>query len=576
MANPDSAINRKRLVGYFPAGASKLNYSVADIPADRLTHVIYAFAGISTTGECVSDSLADDRVNFPELLKLKQQHPHLKTLISIGGASSAARYTSATITPAGIQKLAQSCVQYMKDNGFGGIDIDWEFPTAGQKQTYSALLVELRRQLDAQGNTDNQGYLLTIAAPAGPSNYDNIDLAHIHAQLDWINLETYDFTVISSKTTNFVAPLFPAKDDPAPPESRATHNVDAAVKAYLAAGVPADKVVVGVRFIGNGWQGIPNINNGLYQSNTGPAKGTWDKAGSAPSGSFFYQDVEDNYIGNYSQFWKPDAKVPWLYKPATGIMISYEDPRSAGDKAEYVVANNLGGVMVWELAADDQQHSLVDTIAVKFARMESEPPNFLPRRLASQAESIVNNLEQTDYQHNEDIDVNNGIYDCDCNGFVGFVLKGVAPEHYAMVPKEPSQTRPRAFEYYSFFAGINPQSPAGWRLVDFLQDARRGDIIAWRFPEILPAHDTGHVLVVAETPRVLEFGVFAIRVYDSADAPHFDDTRGDGQGQFPSGVGSGFINFQVNVAGAPTAFQFGPADLTFHTFPIAIGRLEPL
>ena len=102
MANPDSTINTKRLAGYFPTGASKLNYSVADIPADRLTHVIYAFAGISTTGECVSDSPADDRVNFPELLKLKQQHPHLKTLISIGGASSAARYTSATNTPPGI------------------------------------------------------------------------------------------------------------------------------------------------------------------------------------------------------------------------------------------------------------------------------------------------------------------------------------------------------------------------------------------------------------------------------------------------------------------------------------------
>jgi len=403
MANPDSTMNTKRLAGYFPAGASKLNYSVADIPADRLTHVIYAFAGISTTGECVSESPAEDRVNFPELLKLKQQHPDLKTLISIGGASSKARYTSATATPAGIRKLAQSCVQYMKENGFDGIDIDWEFPTAGQKQTYTALLVELRRELDAQGNTDGQPYLLTIAAPAGPSNYKNIDLAHIHPQLDWINLETYDFTEISSKTTNFVAPLFPAKDDPAPPKLRATHNVDAAVKAYLAAGVPADKVVIGVRFIGNGWQGVPNTGNGLYQSNTGPAKGTWNNAGSAFSGSFFYQDLEDNYIGSYSQFWKPDAKVPWLYNPATGIMISYEDPRSVRDKAEYVIANNLGGVMIWELAGDDQQHSLLDTIARELAGKESERPSFRRRRLASQTESFVDELKQTDYQDNEDI-----------------------------------------------------------------------------------------------------------------------------------------------------------------------------
>jgi GH18 family chitinase len=66
--NLGSNTNTKRLVGYFPAGASKLNYSVADIPTDRLTHAIYAFAGISTTGECISDSPADDRVNFRNCL----------------------------------------------------------------------------------------------------------------------------------------------------------------------------------------------------------------------------------------------------------------------------------------------------------------------------------------------------------------------------------------------------------------------------------------------------------------------------------------------------------------------------
>ena len=283
MANLDSTINMKRLAAYFPAEAKAFNYSVAGIPADRITHLIYAFAGISTAGECVSQSPAQDNVNFPELLTLKQQHPKLKTLISIGGASSKERYTTATSSPAGIKKLANSSVQYMVDNGFDGIDIDWEFPTADQKDIYTELLVELRNQLNAQGKTSGRNYLLTIAAPAGASNYKNIDLAQIHPQLDWINLETYDFTVVASKTTNFVAPLFNGKDNPASP----THNVDAAVKAYLAAGVPADKVVVGVRFIGNGWQGVPDTNNGLYQTNTDPAKGTWDKAGSSPSGSLF-------------------------------------------------------------------------------------------------------------------------------------------------------------------------------------------------------------------------------------------------------------------------------------------------
>jgi hypothetical protein len=79
----------------------------------------------------------------------------------------------------------------------------------------------------------------------------------------------------------------------------------------------------------------------------------------------------------------------------------------------------------------------------------------------------------------------------------------------------------------------------------------------------------------AETPTVDKTGVFSVLLYDSAAQPHFADTRGDGDGQFPSGVGSGAINFNVDDDGRPVAFQFAPGD-GFTTLPIAIGRLEPL
>jgi len=353
------------LVGYYPGYATQAqNYPVADIPASQLTHVIYAFANVSTAGKCVSGSPAEDKINFPQLLQLKQNFPRLRTLISVGGAAESSTFPAAAATQSGRQKLAQSCVQFMKANGFDGIDIDWEFPSAQDTQNFTALLVELRQQLDAQGTTDKRSYLLTIAAPAGPSHYYNIDLAQIHPQLSWINLMTYNFYVASSAVTNLVAPLFPSQGDPAPPDTRATHYVDAAVRAYLAAGVPAEKVVMGVRFVATGWQGVPNKQNGLFQSNKGPAQGTWDKTGK-PTGNFGYQDLKQNYLGSYSRFWNADAKVPWLYNPTTQIMISYEDQQSLGVKADYAIANNLGGIMVWQLAADDQQHSLLSAIAGK-------------------------------------------------------------------------------------------------------------------------------------------------------------------------------------------------------------------
>lgn len=110
-----------------------------------------------------------------------------------------------------------------------------------------------------------------------------------------------------------------------------------------------------------------------------------------------------------------------------------------------------------------------------------------------------------------------------------------------------------------------------------LEDARRGDIIAWRFPTIEKDENTGHVVCLAETPTVDGSGVFSVRVYDSAAKPHFDDTRGSGPGQFPTGVGSGIIKFLVDGAGRPTAYLFAPpASAEFEYVQIAIGRAEPL
>jgi len=154
-----------------------------------------------------------------------------------------------------------------------------------------------------------------------------------------------------------------------------------------------------------------------------------------------------------------------------------------------------------------------------------------------------------------------------------------------MIPKEPDQLRPRAFKYYGFFAALTPGSTGGWHRINFLRDARPGDVIAWRFPTIERDENTGHVLFVAERPTVDALGIYSVRVYDSAAEPHFDDTRGSGAGRFPTGVGSGSIKFNVDGSikfnvdgvGRPTAFLFAPpASAEFTFLQIAIGRVEPL
>ena len=207
--------------------------------------------------------------------------------------------------------------------------------------------------------------------------------------------------------------------------------------------------------------------------------------------------------------------------------------------------------------------------------MASTPQLSLPAQAAAQAEWIVNSLVYTQYQYREVIDADGGIYECDCNSFMGVVLQDIAPEHYRLLPIEAGRPRPRAYEYCEFFSALASKPTTGWNRIDSLLDAQRGDIIAWQLSsKNQPGKDTGHVVFVAEAPTMLESGEVAIRVYDSAQYPHFEDTRG-GEGQFPNGVGSGFINFQLHDHGLPPTIQFGPSDTPFTPFEFAIGRLEP-
>jgi hypothetical protein len=201
----------------------------------------------------------------------------------------------------------------------------------------------------------------------------------------------------------------------------------------------------------------------------------------------------------------------------------------------------------------------------------------LPETIANDAEDIVNSLTHTVYQHKDNIDPTTGTYDCDCNGFVGFVLGKAAPRHLDLVPKEATQPRPRAFEYYDFFASLAPDGTDDWARIELLSEAQRGDILTWRFATIQEGEDTGHVVILAETPNLDATGAFyTVRVYDSAAEAHFSDTRAPSGAPSPkgaTGVGSGVLNFKVDGAGRPIAYLFAPPLSAQYAYRgIAIGR----
>jgi chitinase len=368
------------LVAYFAEwGIYERNYNVTDIPANSVNVINYAFAKIENGEVALFDSYAavdkafpgDNwdqplRGNFHQLAKLKAQHPHLKVMISVGGWTLSAPFSDAALTQASREKLARSAVAFIKRFGFDGVDVDWEYPVGGglqsgraaDKANYTLLLQELRRQLDIEGALDGKRYLLSIAAPAGADKIANLELFKIGQTVDWINVMTYDYHGGWENVTNHHAPLWHNPQDPS--SAALGYNVDASIQAYLHAGVPAPKVVLGIPAYGQSWSGA----SGLFQAASGRGPGSWE------AGIFDYKDLvarKTQQPSLYQRIWDAAALAPVLVAPSlNGLVVSYEDEQSLGAKIAYARDNKLGGFLLWELSGDvssSRPESLVAAMA---------------------------------------------------------------------------------------------------------------------------------------------------------------------------------------------------------------------
>lgn len=198
----------------------------------------------------------------------------------------------------------------------------------------------------------------------------------------------------------------------------------------------------------------------------------------------------------------------------------------------------------------------------------------LAAKLADEAADTVANLVETHYTHKIFIDDTDGIYDCDCSGYVEHLLARIAVRHLTPIRESTSDTRPLARDFYAFFAKlpkVESNVTDGWLQIATLAETNRGDIIAWSLHDP-NTDDTGHVFIVADTPTQIDDKSFSVKLYDSSANEHFEDSRGKGP-EFKGGIGTGSIHMTIGADGAPTGFRFNEK-ASHHEAPIAIARAQ--
>ena len=290
----------------------------ADMPlpdCSVLTHINYAFGNVNKTYDGVIIQRPD---RLRQLVELKKNNK-IYIVLSIGGWT-AGGFSEMASTEKRRKAFAKDCKRIVKDFGLDGIDIDWEYPSSSEAgissspadiDNFTLLMKELRKAL-------GKDYLLSCATIADARF---VDFKAIDPYVDLVNIMMYDV----GNPPNHHAALYRS-------EMSGRVTAEEAFQAHLDAGVPVNKLVMGVPFYGRSVKGFGDSSFGAL--------------------------VKRN---DATRMWDDVAKVPYLVKDGE-MVCTYEDAESLSWKCKFIKEKGMRGAMYWEYRCDDETGTLRNAV----------------------------------------------------------------------------------------------------------------------------------------------------------------------------------------------------------------------
>ncbi|MCR9013741.1 glycoside hydrolase family 18 protein [Aquiflexum gelatinilyticum] len=342
--------HKYKIIGYI---AGWKGVDTAKIDAAKMTHINYAFANV-IDGKVMEGEGREksDKENLTKLNSLKSLNPDLKILISIGGWTWSKGFSDAALTEESRKIFTASAIDYLVRHDLDGLDFDWEYPglpgdnnpyRQEDKENFVLMLKSVREALDSLGSINDTHYLSTIASAGFKEYLDVNDLGQAQKYLDFINIMTYDYIVqFSSDTTGHHANLQTIDQN--------VRSSEKAVNDHVAAGVPIEKLVMGMAFYGRSWSNVNPENNGLYQFGKGSKGYPYSAISELMKDSLFVRH------------WDENSKAPFLWNEKERIFVTFEDAESISEKAKFIKKHKMGGAMFWEYSEDTEDHTLLNAI----------------------------------------------------------------------------------------------------------------------------------------------------------------------------------------------------------------------
>lgn len=333
---PSGAGGPARWVSGYYVGYQRDLYPPEQVDMSLMTHLVVGRIRPAADGGVIANFDIDD-VNGPAMARTLSTRAHQagkKAILMLGGAGEHGGFVGAA-APANRARFVANLLRVMDELGYDGLDVDWEPIETADRAPLLALLHDLRA---ARPN-------IILTVPVGWVNNNfrgdaDAWYAQLAAAVDQVNLMTYD---MAGNWGGWESWHHSALYDEAP---HRPSSVSSSVQAYLDAGVPAERLGIGIGFYGSCWRGVTEPRVAL-DGRPGVSQGNSDN-------SMSYTNIVASYLTAGARRWDAAARVPYLSLPqAAGPQgcnfVSYEDEESIAAKGQFVRSKGLGGTIIWTI-----------------------------------------------------------------------------------------------------------------------------------------------------------------------------------------------------------------------------------
>lgn len=333
-------------IGQTPVILAYYTENSSDLPdVTLLTHINYAHGRFKNPSTGDGGIVISGTSLMKQVIALKSVNPKLKVMLMIGGWGIKADGFSMMARDADKRtEFCKSVKSLLDEYGLDGVDIDWEYPTysaegtgasAADKGNFNLVLKELRETLGTS----------KIISFASSSSAKYVDWPIAIQYIDYVNVMTYD---MGAAPNGHNSPLYRS--------AKFNHrSCDESIELHLAAGIPLNRMNLGVPFYGKAEKN-PSEANKVYNYEV-----NYNEMYDILHNNWYKKRSLD-VTGKNNRAWDDVAKVPFLTDNMGRNLLSYDDPESVTCKGQYVVEKKLLGAMFWEYRHDDDQQSLLKAL----------------------------------------------------------------------------------------------------------------------------------------------------------------------------------------------------------------------